>query len=221
MKVLIVEDDPKVAHFLQRVLIEEGYAVDVCSDGEDALAQAEIGYALMILDWMLPGVDGLEVCRQLRRRGVGLPILMLTARGELRERVLGLQTGADDYLIKPFDVEELVARVQALLRRASGPQRLELGALVLDRVARTATLEGRPIDLTVREFNLLATLAQQAGQAVTRTVLLQQVWSTSFDPESNLVEVHVSRLRNKLGQHAWMIDTVRGRGYRLRASRDA
>ena len=141
---------------------------------------------------------------------------MLTARGEVRERVLGLDAGADDYVVKPFEIDELLARIQALLRRTLGFGRMQLGALEIDRLHRRVTLGGRPLDLTTREYMLLLALAHQGEQVVSRSELLSQVWSTQFDRGSNLVEVHVSRLRDKLGEHAWMIDTVRGKGYRLR-----
>ena len=217
MKVLVLEDDPKVARFVSRVLTEEGYAVDLCATGADALAQADLGvYEVLVLDWMVPEVDGLATCRELRRRGCSTPILMLTARGETRERVLGLDAGADDYLVKPFEVEELVARVKALVRRGAGFTTLRCGPLVLDRTARRATLAGTPVALTSREFALVLRLARRAGEVVSRTDLLGHVWETKFDPGSNLVEVHVSRVREKLGPFAWMIETVRGVGYRLR-----
>lgn len=220
MKVLIAEDDRKLSQFLQRVLTEEGYVADVCATGPDALQQAATGlYDLLILDWMLPAMDGIEVCRSLRGQGSTLPVLMLTARGEVRERVLGLNAGADDYLNKPFEVVELVARVQALLRRAAGHAQLTLGPLVVDQVQRSVLLEGRALELTQREFALLLHLLHHRGRTVSRSELLVSVWSTQFDPESNVVEVHMSRLRNKLGAHSSMIDTVRGRGYRLRAER--
>jgi DNA-binding response OmpR family regulator len=217
VKVLVLEDDPKVARFVARVLSEEGYAVDLCANGADAIVQADAGlYDVLLLDWMVPEVDGLAVTRELRRRGCTTPILMLTARGETRERVLGLDAGADDFLVKPFEVEELVARVKALVRRGAGFGTLRCGALVLDRVGRRATVDGAPLTLTAREFALISRLARKAGETVTRTELLGHVWETRFDPGSNLVEVHVSRVRDKLGAHAWMIETVRGIGYRLR-----
>jgi DNA-binding response OmpR family regulator len=217
VKILVVEDDRKLARFLQRVLSEEGYTVDVCASGNDALVQGRSGiYALVLLDWMIPDLDGLEVCRLLRRASSTVPIMILTARGELSERVIGLDAGADDYLVKPFEVEELLARVKALLRRSTGPLLLRLGALEIDREDRSVRVGGAAVDLTTREFNLLLHLAHRAGQVVTRTELLTQVWSTQFDPESNVVEVHISRLRDKLGAHADLIETVRGRGYRLR-----
>jgi DNA-binding response OmpR family regulator len=219
VKVLVVEDDVKLSRFLVRVLVEEGFAADACATGAQALSQAPSGiYDLVVLDWMLPDLDGLSVCRQLREGGFATPILMLTARGELRERVLGLETGADDYLVKPFEVEELVARIRSLVRRASGFAKLGVGPLELDRVGREVRLAGKALDLTSREYALLLDFVHHAEKVVTRTELLSRVWGTSFDPGSNLVEVHVSRLRDKLGDHAWMIETVRGAGYRLTAT---
>lgn len=220
MKILLVEDDKKLSRFLARLLTEEGYTVDSCARGQDALTQAQAGvYDLLVLDWMLPDLDGLAVCRELRRAGGTLPILMLTARGETRERVLGLDAGADDYLIKPFEVEELLARVRALLRRASGHSSLRLGELEIDRLNRRVVARGAPVDLTAREYALLLHLAHKADRVVPRSELLAQVWETHFDPGSNLVEVHVSRLRDKLGELAWQVETVRGVGYRLRSER--
>mgnify|MGYP005814485601 CR=1 FL=1 len=222
MKLLVAEDDRKLASFLRRVFVEEGYVVDTCASGQDAIGQASSGlYDLLVLDWMLPEVDGLEVCRRLRERGATLPILMLTARGEVQERVLGLQAGADDYLLKPFEVEELLARVQALLRRATGHGRLQVGPLSIDQMQHKVTAEGEAIALTQREFMLLLHLAQHRHRVVSRSELWSAVWSLQFDPESNVVEAHMSRLRQKLGRHAWMIDTVRGRGYRLRSEPEA
>jgi DNA-binding response OmpR family regulator len=217
VKVLVVEDDRKVAAFLARVLSEEGYVADLCASGSDALAQAGSGmYGLCVVDWMLPGIDGLELVRRLRAQGVTTPILMLSARADVRERVLGLNAGADDYLAKPFDVDELVARVHALLRRAAGHAELSAGPIVVDQLRRVATLGGRDLGLTQRELALLVHLMAGRERVVTRSELLRAVWATSFDPESNVVEVHMSRLRAKLGRHGDMIDTVRGRGYRLR-----
>lgn len=219
VKVLVVEDDVKLSRFLVRVLVEEGFAADACATGAHALAQASAGiYDLIVLDWMLPDIDGLSVCRRLRQEGLSTPILMLTARGELRERVLGLETGADDFLVKPFEVEELVARIRALVRRATGFAKLGVGVLELDRVGREVTLAGKALDLTSREYALLLDFVHHAEKIVTRTELLARVWGTTFDPGSNLVEVHVSRLRDKLGEHAWMIETVRGAGYKLTAT---
>jgi two-component system OmpR family response regulator len=217
MKILVVEDDAKVGPFLVRVLTEEGYVVDACRDGEAAVGQAGSGiYDLLLLDWMLPGADGVTVCRTLRERGVTTPVLMLTARGEVAERVIGLEAGADDYLVKPFELDELLARVRALLRRANGHSRLVVGPIEIDRIARRVSVAGNRVELTTREYALLVYLAESAGDVVPRTTLLAEVWGTSFDPGSNLVEVQVSRLRDKLGEHAAIIDTVRGLGYRLR-----
>ncbi len=217
MRILAVEDDERLVVLLQRGLREEGHVVDACGTCADALGQAQtIAYDVILLDWMLPDLDGLAVCRALRRGGVATPIIMLTARGEVRERVLGLDAGADDYVVKPFEIDELLARIQALLRRTLGFGRMQLGALEIDRLHRRVTLGGRPLELTTREYMLLLALAHQGEQVVSRSELLSQVWSTQFDRGSNLVEVHVSRLRDKLGEHAWMIDTVRGKGYRLR-----
>lgn len=222
MKVLVVEDDVKLSRFLARVFIEEGYVVDTCGTAADALTQAAAGiYDLVVLDWMLPDVDGLSVCRALRTGGLTTPILMLTARGEVRERVLGLESGADDYVVKPFEVEELVARARALVRRARGFTKLSVGPLTIDCVRREVRVKDALLELTTREYALLLELAHRTGKIVTRTELLARVWGTSFDPSSNLVEVHVSRLRDKLGDHARLIETVRGAGYRLLAATPA
>lgn len=220
MKALIVEDDAKVARFIARVLGEEGFTTDLCTSGADAVQQASaVTYDIILLDWMLPDLDGLAVCRELRRGGGVAPIIMLTARGEVRERVLGLEAGADDYVVKPFEIDELLARVQALLRRTHGFGRLKVGPLEIDRLQRRVAVDGAALDLTAREYALLLFLAHQPGRAVARSELLAHVWTTQFDPGSNLVDVHISRLRDKLGEHAWMIDTVRGKGYRLRTER--
>jgi len=218
MKALLLEDDPKIARFLTQVLREEGYAVDQCESGADALELAELGgHTVILLDWVVPDLDGLSVCRELRRRGVVTPILMLSARGSVKERVLGLETGADDYLTKPFEVEELVARVRALARRTVGFARVRCGELEIDRLERQAFLGGRKLALTGRELSLLLRLAISSDKVVTRTDLLASVWETSFDTGSNLLEVHVSRLREKLGERSGIIETVRGVGYRLRS----
>lgn len=222
MKALIVEDDTKLARFLLRVLTEEGFSADVCASGADALTQAKTGiYRLMLLDWMLPDLDGLSVCRELRRVGNPLPILMLTARGEVRERVLGLEAGADDYLIKPFEVDELVARIHAVMRRTAGQHLMRIGELELDRLSRQVWLGGQVLDLTNLEYRFLWHLVQHTGQQVRRSELLAEVWELNFDPGSNVIEVLVNRLREKLGAAAWMIETVRGFGYRLRSEPSA
>ena len=218
VKLLVIEDDPKLARLLTRVLQEEGYVVDGCAKGEPGLRQAASGlYDLVVLDWMLPDLDGLSVCRRLRELGSSLPILMLTSRAELSERVMGLDAGADDYVVKPFEIEELVARIRALLRRVAAAGKTSVGPLSLDPRQRRATLGAAPLELTSREYALLSYLIRRADQVVTRSELLAHVWSTQFDPGSNLVEVHVSRLRDKLGRWSSMIETVRGSGYRLRA----
>ncbi|MBX3202675.1 MAG: response regulator transcription factor [Labilithrix sp.] len=217
MKVLVVEDDRKLARFLALALTEEGYVVDTCSRGRDALVQAShIGYALIVLDWMLPDLDGVTVCRELRRSASKVPILMLTARGELGERVTGLDAGADDYMTKPFELEELLARVRAAIRRGqSEPQTLRVGALTLDLVARLVHIGGKRLDLTPREYSLLALFAKNAGRVVPRSEILSQVWETVRDPGSNVIEVNVKNVRDKLGDAGPVIETVRGVGYRM------
>jgi DNA-binding response OmpR family regulator len=218
MKALVLDDDARIARFVAQVLREEGYIVDLSKTGADALRLAELGgYELIVLDWMVPDIDGLSVCRELRRRGVVTPILMLSARGQVSEKVLGLETGADDYLTKPFEVDELVARARALARRAVGYARVRCGALEIDRVEHQAYLGGRELTLTQREFALLLRLALHAEKVVKRTDLMANVLEASFDSGSNILEVHVSRLREKLGDHVDMLETVRGVGYRLRS----
>jgi DNA-binding response OmpR family regulator len=220
MRILIVEDDLKLARFLVKILTEEGYAADVCRNGAEAVPLvASGGHDLVLLDLMLPGLDGLSVCRQLREAGMAVPILMLTARGELEERVLGLESGADDYVVKPFEVEELLARVKAVSRRSAAAAPMQLGPLAIDRLGRRVLAGARELDLTARELDLLVHLAFRREQVVSRADLLTHVWGMSHDPGTNVVDVHVSRLRDKLEEHAWMIETVRGSGYRFRASR--
>jgi DNA-binding response OmpR family regulator len=167
---------------------------------------------------MLPGMDGVAVCRALRDRGVRTPVLMLTARAEVGERIVGLDAGADDYLTKPFDLGELLARVRALGRRAGSPAVLRLGPLSIEVATRKVTVDGKVIEPTARELALLSYLVQHAGRAVSRSELLQKVWNTSFDPGSNVVEVHVRNLRDKLGEHGKLIETVRGIGYKAVSS---
>jgi DNA-binding response OmpR family regulator len=166
---------------------------------------------------MLPSMDGVAVCRAMRDRGIKTAVLMLTARSEIGEKIVGLDAGADDYLAKPFDLGELLARVRAPGRRANVTSVLRLAGLAIDPPARRATLEGRALDLTARELALLTYLVQHSGRSVSRAELLQKVWATSFDPASNVVEVHVKNLRDKLGPHGAMIETVRGVGYRAAA----
>jgi two-component system OmpR family response regulator len=218
MKVLVVEDNRKLASFLARALSEEGYVVDTVEDGGVARDQMlKIPYDVVILDWMLPTVDGLSVCRAVRAGGATAPILMLTARGDVAERIAGLDAGADDYLAKPFDLGELLARLRALVRRDLGGRLLEVGAVRVDRRDHLVTVDGRRVDLTPRELALLTYLLAHAGKVIPRTELLTKVWQTSFDPGSNIVEVHVKNLRSKLAAHAALLETVRGVGYRWRA----
>jgi len=220
MKILVVEDNEKLASFLTRALAEEGYTVDRVVDGATAVQQAQvIAYDLILLDWMLPKLDGLSVCRTLRAGGSAAPILLLTARSETAEKVLGLDAGADDYLTKPFDLSELLARVRACIRRRGTEALLRVGPLVIERSTRVARLEAKTLDLTPREFALLSYLAREAGRIVPRTELLSKVWETNFDPSSNVVDVHIRNLREKLDAHAALLETVRGVGYRLRAER--
>jgi two-component system, OmpR family, response regulator len=217
MKILVVEDNRKLARFLHRALSEEGHVADVVGDGAIALEQVGmVEYDLVILDWMLPEMDGLSVCRTLRARGVQVPIMMLTARSDVSERVMGLDAGADDYLPKPFDLGELLARVRALRRRAeTGGVVLRVGPLVIHRARRRARLEGRELALTPREFAVLAYLVAEQGRIVARSELVSKLWDVSSDPGSNVVEVHVRNLREKLGKWSSLIETVRGAGYRV------
>lgn len=221
MKVLVVEDNAKLAKFIVRALREETYVVDLVESGESALENlAAINYDLVVLDWMLPGMDGLAVCRKLRAKGSRVPIILLTARDAREEKVLGLDAGADDYIVKPFDLAEFLARVRALERRSRGTQdtRLTLGALIIDRAERSARLQGRALELTPRELLLLEYLVREAGRAVPRTELLEKVWETSFDPGSNVIDVHIRNLRDKLGDGAVQIETVRGVGYKIQVA---
>lgn len=223
MKILVVEDHKKLASFLLRALTEEGHVVDLVTDGETALKQASsIAYDIVVLDWMLPEIDGLNVCRMLRARGVQTPILMLTARADVSERVMGLDAGADDYVPKPFDLGEFLARVRALHRRSAGTSTvLRVGPLVIDRQERRATVDGRALTLTPREFALLAYLASETHRVVPRTELMSKLWDMRFDPGSNVLEVHVKNLRDKLAEHASLIKTVRGVGYRMSITDEA
>ena len=225
MKLLVIEDEPKLAEYLRKGLSEEGYVVDVAQDGIDGLHLAMEGdYALVLLDGMLPGIYGLAVLAALRQSRQ-TPVLMLTARGEVEDRVRGLQSGADDYLVKPFAFSELVARVQVLLRRSAAPRAggeptlLRLADLELDLIRRKAQRAGQRLDLTAKEFNLLSLLLRRQGEVLSRTELAAQVWDMNFDSETNVVEVAVRRLRSKLDQpfERPLLHTVRGMGYVLEA----
>ena len=222
MRLLLVEDDPRLARVVTRGLQEQSYAVDVVSDGDGALYQVEINdYDLVILDVMIPGKDGFTVCREIRSRGKRMPVLMLTARDAVDDRIHGLDSGADDYLTKPFEFRELLARLRALLRRPEhlSPSRMCVGDLVLDSASQTARRGGRPIALTTKEYALLEFLARNANRVVGRSEIAEHVWDESFDPFSNLIEVYVNRLRRKLGddEGAPLLQTRRGSGYILAA----
>lgn len=220
MRILVVEDEKKIATFVQRGLKECGFVVDVVCNGDEALEVILAHYFdAVVLDVMLPGRDGLSILRGLRARGNSVPVLVLTARGEIAEKVEGLNLGADDYLAKPFSIDELVARVRALIRRNSGESllRYRVDDLVLDLATRVVRRGSRRIDLTTREFSVLECLMRTPGRVLTRTQLCQHVWEYHFDPESNLVDVYIQRLRRKVddGERVKLIQTVRGTGYRI------
>ncbi|MGC1416794.1 MAG: response regulator transcription factor [Candidatus Acidiferrum sp.] len=226
MRILLVEDDPGVRRFVVKGLREQAYAVDTASNGEDALYQADINeYDLIILDVMIPPPDGFEVCRSLRKSGKRMPILMLTARDAVEDRVSGLDRGADDYLTKPFEFRELLARLRALLRRSTElhPPRLSVGELELDTAAQNATLGGDAISLTHKEYALLEYLVRNAGRVVSRAEIAEHVWDESFDPFSNLIEVYINRLRRKIDPdgHSGLLQTRRGAGYILKSAEEA
>jgi len=217
VKILVVEDNRKLARFLHQALTEEGYVVDVVNEGGEAIERSgEIGYDLVLLDWMLPDLDGLAVCRTFREKRHKVPILMLTARAEVAERIAGLDAGADDYLAKPFDLGELLARVRACIRRGADATAVtKIGSIFVDRLERRVCVDGATVELSPREFRLLAYLAKEPGKTVSRSELLANVWETSFDPGSNVVDVHIKNLRAHLGTAASQLETVRGVGYRL------
>ncbi|EGV32038.1 two component transcriptional regulator, winged helix family [Thiorhodococcus drewsii AZ1] len=223
MHILLVEDDRQMADYLRKALVESGAVVDLAGDGREGLLMAASGdYDILILDRMLPGLDGLGIVRTLRASGNRTPVLFLSALGEVDDRVEGLRAGGDDYLIKPFAFSELQARVEVLLRRGSTEApatRLCVADLEMDLLKREVQRAGQPIQLQPREFRLLECLMQQAGRVVTRTMLLEQVWDYHFDPQTNVIDVHISRLRGKIdkGFGAPLLHTVRGAGYMLRA----
>jgi DNA-binding response OmpR family regulator len=220
MRILLIEDDRKAARLLARGLQEEGFVVDVAHTGEEGDEQAFVlDYDLIVLDWMLPGKDGLTLCRDLRQRGCKTPVLMLTARDALRDRVTGLNSGADDYLTKPFAFDELLARVRALLRRSeiTRPVVLSLDDLSLDPLSQRVVRGGVVLELTHKEFAILHILMRQAGAVVSRSRLAEQVWKDDLIAIDNLIDVHISNLRRKVDAPpaAPLIHTVRGRGFRL------
>ncbi len=222
MRILVVEDEKKVASFIKKGLEEEGYAVDVAADGEEGLATALTRvHDLIILDIRLPKLDGLRVLRMLRQDDVTTPVLLLTVRATIEDKVLGLDAGADDYLTKPFAFQELVARVRALLRRRAEaePTILQLGDLTLDPARRTVSRGGEKLDLTPREFALLDYFMRNPGRVLTRTMIAEHVWDYSFDTSTNVIDVYVNYLRKKIdaGRVPKLLHTVRGVGYVLRA----
>ena len=225
MKVLLVEDEKKIADFVCAGFKEQGFVVDYCADGVEGFAHASSGgYDVIVLDIMLPGRDGLSILKGLRKAGDATPIILLTARNELDDRIEGLSLGADDYLAKPFFVEELIARVQALVRRVSGERQnvLAVGDLHLDRISREVTWCGDTVDLTGREFNLIEYLMRSPGRVFTRTQILEHVWGYDFDPSTNVVDVCIQRIRKKIAsigvitEGESLIESVRGVGYRFR-----
>ncbi len=224
MKLLVVEDEPKMARLLERGLREEGHVVDLCERGDVALDQAlRVAYDVVLLDWSLPEMDGISVLRRWRERGLSTPVLVLTARGTVGERVTGLRAGADDYLVKPFDFEELVARIEALHRRGSGQDLARsIGPLTLDARRRVLVRGDEETSLTAREMALLTALLSRVGDALTRSELLATVWGPTFDGEPNVVDVYVGYLRQKLRALAGdevSIQAVRGVGFRLMTER--
>ena len=222
MHLLLIEDDTEAARYLAKGLRESGYAVDIAADGRDGLFQAtERQYDLIIADRQLPHLDGLSIVQMLRKQANKVPVLILSALGSVDERIEGLRAGGDDYLTKPFAFGELLARIEALLRRGQGATattRLKVSDLDIDLLGRTVTRGGRRIDLTAKEFQLLEFLARRQGQVVTRTMLLEGVWDLHFDPQTNVIDVHMSRLRTAVDRDfpAPLIHTVRGAGYVLR-----
>jgi two-component system OmpR family response regulator len=225
MRVLVVDDEAKLARLLQRGLRQHGIATDVAGSGEDALVRARATpYDAIVLDVMLPGCDGFDVCRQLRDESIWTPTLMLTALGDVESRIRGLDGGADDYLVKPFSLEELLARLRAIARRGSAPRPavLEVGAMRLDPSSRRAWHGQTELALTAREFSLLETFMRRPGQVLSRFDLLEHVWDDSYENRSNVIDVYVGYLRDKLDRPfgTQALETVRGAGYRLRVDDD-
>ena len=221
MRVLVAEDDIRLAALLRETLEEAGWQVEVVNDGRAAYDRllTDTGYDVALLDWMLPGMDGVSVARQLRGIGIAVPVLMLTARGDVRDRIEGLDAGADDYLPKPFDLDELLARLRALYRRSShvGEGPVQVGDLVVDPVSRRVFRGSAEIALSAREFDILHLLASHAGQVVTRFTILDEVWDGETDLRSNVIDVHLAAIRSKIDKPFGTdtITTLRGVGYRL------
>ena len=221
MRILIVEDEPKVASFIRRALEEESYAVDVCSDGIQGRDLAsEVDYDLIILDLLLPGLPGIDVLKAVRDAKVTTPVLILTARSKVDQRVKGLDAGADDYLTKPFAIEELIARTRALLRRAGGDTSgiLQIDDLILNPISHEVTRGGQRVDLTSKEYALLEYMMRNAGRVLTRPMIAEHVWDLDFDTFTNVIDVYINYLRNKIdrGHARGLIHTVRGSGYTLK-----
>ncbi len=222
MRTLIIEDDIETANYIAKGLKEHGHVVDQANDGKDGLFMAlENDYDILILDRMLPALDGLSILKTLRSSGRKTPVIILSALGEVDDRVQGLKAGGDDYLVKPFAFSELLARIEALLRRGEmkpDTSLLKVADLELDRLTHTVQRAGKNIDLQPREYMILEFLLQHAGQIVTRTMLLENVWDYHFDPQTNIIDVHISRLRNKIDKdfESPLLQTVRGAGYCMR-----
>jgi DNA-binding response OmpR family regulator len=220
VRALIVEERADLATILLRVLSEDGYTADLCANGARALALGSSGlYGLIIIDGTLSDIDGASVCRELRRKGVPVPILMLISRAGLGRRGLWLDSGINDFLVEPFDENELMVRARALVLRIADQGHLRIADLEMDRLRHRVLLRGKKVDLTTREYEFLMHLMHHVDQPLSRVELLAKIWDIGWDPSSNLVENMVSRLRAKLGRHAWMIETLPGLGYRLRSTR--
>ena len=222
MRILLIEDDTRIARFLKKGLIETGHTVDLAADGSEGVSAAlSASYDLVVLDIMLPGMDGFEVLDHIRERGGNMPVLMLTARDGVEDKVRALDTGADDYLTKPFSFAELEARVRALLRRGSGEAAatLTVGNVVLHPVSRSVERAGEPVDLTPKEYAVLEYFMRSPGRVLTRTMIIEHVWQYQFDTDTNLVDVYINRLRRKLSDgDGSLLQTVRGVGYSMRAA---
>lgn len=222
MRILVIEDEEKIANFIKRGLKEEGYAVDVCFDGEEGhFLSTTNEYDLLILDLMIPKMDGVRLCKKIRESKLTVPVLMLTAKDEVKSKVAGLDAGADDYVTKPFAFEELLARIRVLLRKKKNQvtTKLEVGDLSLDLLNHKVERGGKEITLTTKEYSLLEYLMQNAGAIVTRTMISEHVWDIHFETSTNVIDVYINYLRSKIdgGHKKKLIQTVRGRGYILKA----